>query len=296
MKIKDMEIFLDLLNTQSPTNTANNFSITQPSVSIIIKNLEQNLGGVLFERLGKKLLPTPKALHLGKIWLKLVQDYYKSLENLNDENTLLGEIKIAATQSIAEHFLAPILFDFKSEFVNVKVHSQTQNSKECLNLLKNGDIEFAIIEAELNSALIDFEGLKMQFWQKDELIVASRDKKLSQREFYIDELLNEKWILREVGSGLRDKFLNEIGNTSKKLEIFLELDRMAAIKELVLQKNAISVFSKKSIEKELKNSKLYEVKLKNINLNRNFYTLKRKDYNFNRALEKFEKAFKPCHE
>ncbi|EAJ3622410.1 LysR family transcriptional regulator [Campylobacter coli] len=292
MKIKDMEIFLDLLNTQSPTNTANNFGITQPNVSIIIKNLEQDLGGVLFERLGKKLLPTPKALYLGKIWLKLVQDYYKSLEELNDENTLLGEIKIAATQSIVEHFLAPILFDFKSEFNNVKIHFQTQNSKECLNLLKNGDIEFTIIEAELNPTLIDHEGLKMQFWKKDELIVASSDKKLSQKEFYIDELLDQKWILRETGSGLRDKFLNEIGDVSKKLKIFLELDRMSAIKELVIQKNAISIFSKKSIEKELKNSTLYEVKLKNINLWRNFYTLKRKNYNFNRVLEKFEKMFK----
>ncbi|NHG87474.1 LysR substrate-binding domain-containing protein [Campylobacter coli] len=277
MKIKDMEIFLDLLNTQSPTNTANNFSITQPNVSIIIKNLEQDLGGALFERLGKKLLPTPKALYLGKIWLKLVQDYYKSLEELNDENTLLGEIKIAATQSIAEHFLAPILFDFKSKFSNVKIHFQTQNSKECLNLLKNGDIEFAIVEAELNPTLIDHEGLKMEFWQK---------------EFYIDELLKQKWILRETGSGLRDKFLNEIGDVSKKLKFFLELDRMSAIKELVIQKNAISIFSKKSIEKELKNSILYEVKLKNINLWRNFYILKRKNYNFNRALEKFEKIFK----
>ncbi|EGK7562653.1 LysR family transcriptional regulator [Campylobacter coli] len=292
MKIKDMEIFLDLLNTQSPTNTANNFGITQPNVSIIIKNLEQDLGGVLFERLGKKLLPTPKALYLGKIWLKLVRDYYKSLEELNDENTLLGEIKIAATQSITEHFLAPILFDFKSEFNNVKIHFQTQNSKECLKLLKNGDIEFTIIEAELNPTLIDHEGLKMQFWKKDELIVASSDKKLSQKEFYIDELLDQKWILRETGSGLRDKFLNEIGDVSKKLKIFLELDRMSAIKELVVQKNAISIFSKKSIEKELKNSTLYEVKLKNINLWRNFYTLKRKNYNFNRALEKFEKTFK----
>lgn len=262
MKIKDMEIFLDLLNTQSPTNTGNNFSITQPNVSIIIKNLEQDLGGALFERLGKKLLPTPKALYLGKIWLKLVQDYYKSLEELNDENTLLGEIKIAATQSIAEHFLAPILFDFKSEFSNVKIHFQTQNSKECLNLLKNGDIEFAIVEAELNPTLIDHEGLTMQFWKKDELVVASSNKNLSQKEFYIDELLDQKWILRETGSGLRDKFLNEIGDVSKKLKFFLELDRMSAIKELVIQKNAISIFSKKSIEKELKNSILYEVKLK----------------------------------
>ncbi|EGN9068971.1 LysR family transcriptional regulator, partial [Campylobacter jejuni] len=125
-----------------------------------------------------------------------------------------------------------------------------------------------------------------------ELIVATSDKKLNEKEFYIDELLEQKWILREVGSGLRDKFLNEIGASSKKLNIFLELDRMAAIKELVLQKKAISIFSKKSIEKELKNSTLYEIKLKNIDLKRKFYTLKRKNYNFNRALEKFEKIFK----
>ncbi len=96
------------------------------------------------------------------------------------------------------------------------------------------------------------KNLEINFWQDDELIVATSDKKLNEKEFYIDELLEQKWILREVGSGLRDKFLNEIGASSKKLNIFLELDRMAAIKELVLQKKAISIFSKKSIEKELK--------------------------------------------
>lgn len=139
---------------------------------------------------------------------------------------------------------------------------------------------------------MEYENLEINFWQDDELIVATSDKKLNEKEFYIDELLEQKWILREVGSGLRDKFLNEIGASSKKLNIFLELDRMAAIKELVLQKKAISIFSKKSIEKELKNSTLYEIKLKNIDLKRKFYTLKRKNYNFNRALEKFEKIFK----
>ncbi|TKX31214.1 LysR family transcriptional regulator [Campylobacter aviculae] len=288
MKIKDMEIFLDLLNTKSPTHTANNFGVTQSSISIIIKNIEHSLGGVLFERLGKKLLPTPKALYLGNTWMKLVQEYHKSLKDLHDENILLGDIKIAATQSIVEHFLGPILFEFKSNFPKIKIHFQTENSKECLNLLKNGYIEFALIETELNPLLLEYEDLQMEFWHKDELVVATSDKKLGKKEFYIDELLNKKWILREAGSGLRDKFLGEIGAISKKLDIFLELDRMTALKEIVLQKNAISVFSKKSIERELRNKSLYEIKLKNINLERNFYTLKRKNYNFNRALEKFE--------
>ncbi|EAI5720564.1 LysR family transcriptional regulator, partial [Campylobacter jejuni] len=174
--------------------------ITQPNVSIVIKNLENKFDGILFERLGKKLLPTPKALELGKNWLKIIQAYYQSLEKLNDESMLLGEIKIASTQSISEHFLAPILFDFKAEFKNIEIRSQTQNSKECLNLLKNGNIEFAIIEAELDPALVEYENLEINFWQDDELIVATSDKKLNEKEFYIDELLEQKWILREVGS------------------------------------------------------------------------------------------------
>lgn len=108
------------------------------------------------------------------------------------------------------------------------------------------------------------------------------------KRIYIDELLEQKWILREVGSGLRDKFLNEIGASSKKLNIFLELDRMAAIKELVLQKKQ-SLFFPKKHRKRIKNSTLYEIKLKNIDLKRKILYLKRKNYNFNRALEKIWK-------
>ncbi|MBK1973672.1 LysR family transcriptional regulator, partial [Campylobacter sp. TTU-622] len=149
MKIKDMEIFLDLLNTQSPTLTASNFSTSQPNVSIIIKNLEETLSTILFERLGKKLLPTSKALLIGKIWLKLVEDYYKSLEIINDDTTLLGEINIASTQSISEYFVNEILFKFKDHFPKVNAHHQTQNTQKSLHLLKNGLIEMAIIETNI---------------------------------------------------------------------------------------------------------------------------------------------------
>ncbi len=99
---------------------------------------------------------------------------------------------------------------------------------------------------------MEYENLEINFWQDDELIVATSDKKLNEKEFYIDELLEQKWILREVGSGLRDKFLNEIGASSKKLNIFLELDRMAAIKELVLQKKSNLYFFQKKHRKRIK--------------------------------------------
>lgn len=288
MKIKDMEIFLDLLNTQSPTLTASNFSTSQPNVSIIIKHLEETLSTTLFERLGKKLLPTSKALLIGKIWLKLIEDYYKSLEIVNDDTTLLGEINIASTQSISEYFINEILFKFKDSFPKVNLHHQTQNAQKSLYLLKNGLIEMAIIETNVTQNYIDNESFVKKEWYEDELIIVSADKKLINKEFYIDELLNKKWIFREKGSGLRDAFLKKIGHLSKNFPIFLELDRINAIKELILKEDAISFFSKKAIERELQNNILYPIKIKNIDLKRKFYVVKRKDYHFNRALDKFE--------
>ncbi|MDN2778452.1 LysR family transcriptional regulator, partial [Campylobacter jejuni] len=74
---------------------------------------------------------------LGKNWLKNIQAYYQSLEKLNDESMLLGEIKLASTQSISEHFLAPILFDFKAEFKHIEIRSHTKKSKAGFNLLNN---------------------------------------------------------------------------------------------------------------------------------------------------------------
>ncbi|WP_300970312.1 helix-turn-helix domain-containing protein, partial [Helicobacter rodentium] len=49
MRIRDLEIFLDLLKSKSPTQTAQKFSITQPNVSMIVKRLERLVGLQLFE-------------------------------------------------------------------------------------------------------------------------------------------------------------------------------------------------------------------------------------------------------
>lgn len=48
---------------------------------------------------------------------------------------------------------------------------------------KNGNIEFAIIEAELDPALVEYENLEINFWQDDELIVATSDKNSMKKNF-----------------------------------------------------------------------------------------------------------------
>lgn len=288
MKIRDLEIFIDLLHTKSPTLTAENFKTTQPNVSVIVKNIEKMFGIKLFERLGKKLLPTTQALYLGGMWLEVVQGYYSSLEALGEEGVLLGEINIVATHTIGEYFLPRILFDFAKEYPKVKINFKIYNTKECLSLLKNGDVELAIVEGEIGLEYAKSEGLIREVLCKDTLVVASNDFILASKPRYIDELLDKKWIFREYGSGLRDSFLNALGNLKKEIPIFLELDRTTAIKDLVINKGAIAVFSEVAIKQELQNGILFPLEIINLNLERHFYSLKRKSQLLNSALTRFE--------
>lgn len=288
MKIRDLEIFIDLLHTKSPTLTAENFKTTQPNVSVIVKNIEKMFGIKLFERLGKKLLPTTQALYLGGMWLEVVQGYYSSLEALGEEGVLLGEINIVATHTIGEYFLPRILFDFAKEYPKVKINFKIYNTKECLSLLKNGDVELAIVEGEIGLEYAKSEGLIREVLCKDTLVVASNDFILASKPRYIDELLDKKWIFREYGSGLRDSFLNALGNLKKEIPIFLELDRTTAIKDLVINKGAIAVFSEVAIKQELQNGILFPLEIINLNLERHFYSLKRKSQLLNSVLTRFE--------
>ncbi|WP_104722201.1 LysR substrate-binding domain-containing protein [Helicobacter mesocricetorum] len=290
MRIKDLEIFLDLLKTKSPTLTAENFKTTQPNVSIIIKNIENMIGSSLFERLGKRLLPTSKALFLGGLWLEVVEGYYKSLELIGEEGVFLGEISIVSTHTIGEYFLPRILYEFAKKYPKVKVVSHIHNTAECLNLLKKGEVGLALIEGEITKEYAKSEGLIAEVLAKDELVVASNDFILASRARYIDELLDKKWILREYGSGLRDKFLNALGDIGKEIPIFLELDRTSAIKDLVITKGAISVFSKIAIAREVQEKVLFPVEIINVNLERNLYSLKRSTQPFSGVLLKFEEC------
>lgn len=288
MKIRDLEIFIDLLHTKSPTLTAEHLKTTQPNVSVIVKNIEKMFGIKLFERLGKKLLPTTQALYLGGMWLEVVQGYYSSLEALGEEGVLLGEINIVATHTIGEYFLPRILFDFAKEYPKVKINFKIYNTKECLSLLKNGDVELAIVEGEIGLEYAKSEGLIREVLCEDTLVVASNDFILASKPRYIDELLDKKWIFREYGSGLRDSFLNALGNLKKEIPIFLELDRTTAIKDLVINKGAIAVFSEVAIKQELQNGILFPLEIINLNLERHFYSLKRKSQLLNSVLTRFE--------
>ena len=173
------------------------------------------------------------------------------------ENKLAGNIKIAASKTISNYIMTNIYYDFLSKYKDVKLYILTINSSSIIDKILKNELDIGLIEVDTQNSSLIKEKLA-----DDELIVVSSDEKHPSIAFI--DAIKKRWILREIGSGTREIFMSKIGEISKELDIFMQLQDFEEIKTIVLNnKNTVTVLSKVIVKKELKQKKLFEIKLKN---------------------------------
>lgn len=271
MRLRELELFLDLLATKSLTQSAERLGMSQPNASHLLSRLEEKGGSKLFDRSGKRLLPLSSALFLEPRAKEIVRLWREAQEELLDQSSLCGELRIAATHTIGEYLLPEILFEFRQTHPKVHLQARIHNTAECLEALLGGEVEQAFIEGEVE----DNQGLMKRFLRRDELAVVTSDEGLAARARYIDELFDRPWILREKGSGMRDAFLREVVDVKETFPLFLELDRSEAIKRLIQSHGALGCLSLLSVQREIKEGRLFRVEIIGREFWRHFYEVRR---------------------
>jgi len=278
MTLKELQIFYELSILNSPSKVAKKLKLSQGAVSLALKSLEEDLGVKLFDRIGKKLVLN----EYGRVFKeKTYKNYLKLIDskNLFKENNLVGELNIIASKTIGNFVLPEIVFEFIEKFPNIKINKINENSRFIIDSIIDGKRDLGFIESE-----IDFPDIVKEKIGEDRLIIVSSDKSLN-KEFFIDELFYKKWILRESGSGTREMFLNAIEGIN--IPIFYETNTISEIKNLLKNSECITCISEYVVKNELKRGELKEIKVKNINLKRNFYLI----YHKNKIKTKIFKTF-----
>lgn len=280
MTLKELNFFYKLCENPQVTQVANELNISQSAISLAIKSLENALNEKLFDRIGKKLVLNEK----GKFFKEKTLSHYIALldaQNIFQENKLAGNIKIASSKTISNYIMPNIYFDFLSKYSDVKLDILTLNSSKIIDMILKSQLDIGLIEVDTQNASLIKEKLG-----NDELIVVTSDEE-HEKIAFIDNIY-KKWILRESGSGTREIFINHLGEIAKELDIFLELQDFEEIKSIVLNnKNTVTALSRVVVKKELKEEKLFEIKLKNIELKREFYLIYHKDKSKNLLFETF---------
>ncbi|MFW0693125.1 LysR substrate-binding domain-containing protein [Aliarcobacter butzleri] len=285
MTLKELNFFYKLCENPQVTQVASELNISQSAISLAIKSLETSLNEQLFDRIGKKLILNEK----GKYFKEKTLPSYLALidaSTIFQENKLAGNIKIAASKTISNYIMPNIYYDFLSKYKDVKLDILTINSSNIIEKILKSELDIGLIEVDTQNSSLVKEKLA-----DDELIVVSSDEKHPQIAFI--DAIKKRWILREIGSGTREIFMNKIGEIAKELDIFMQLQDFEEIKTIVLNnKNTVTSLSKVIVQKELDEKKLFQIKLKNLQLKREFYLVYHKEKSKNLLFETFVEFIK----
>lgn len=256
MDFKELSSFVAVCEYGNFSKAAEKLYISQPTISMHIKLLEDELNTKLFKRSTKNLIVTKEGLLLYNFSvkvLKLKNDFFKIWDKGYD-----NVIKIGASSIPSAYLLPELISDFKQINNDVEFDIVQGDSSEILDLLKDSIIEIGLIGMEVNDKKI-----VCKHFFKDKMVVVtpnnSHFKKLKLSADNFKEIFNENYILREEGSGTRlagDRILNDIGIDPTDLKIVARVKSQEALINLVKNEIGISLVSKKSILKEEKEGRV----------------------------------------
>lgn len=280
--IRQLEIFKEVATTGHVTNSSEALGISQSAISMALQELESNLKTKFFERRNKKLILNENGRLLLERANRLLKEF-EELENSFLENNISGKLRIGASQTIGDYIMPQLIYAFMQKYPDAKCELVVANTKDILTQLDGGEIDIGFIEGFVSDSKLD-----SKHWKDDELLViASNKKKFSKDEYKLDELSNQKWILREKGSGTRAIFEDGLGDDFAKLNIFLTLGHNEAIKKIVEQSDSITCISRLAVQKEIDEGKLFEVKMKNFVFKRKLLRLLHKEKYQSKLLKSF---------
>ena len=145
-RLKQLRAFCYAAQSTSISRAAEQMFLSQPSISLLIKALEHDLGGTLFHRNGPQIQLTDQ----GKVLLDLALPLVEGLETLPEayhercNNQVSGKLNIAAGESATLYILPGILKTFQKTYPDIKVKISNIGEREGLAMLRSGTVDFAI--------------------------------------------------------------------------------------------------------------------------------------------------------
>ena len=170
MNNTQLETFLKLVETKSFTATANMLGYAQSTVTTQIKQLEEELGCLLFERLGKKLVVTSEGEKLIVYAQQMLKLQREILLEVSTANIPSGIIKLGVSESFCYNRLPEILMEYKKEYPRMDIQLQFIEHDTFPALLKNGALDLVYT---LNP-IIENPELKMIHKEKEALAFFAR--------------------------------------------------------------------------------------------------------------------------
>ena len=254
-----VETFLTVCQTKNFTRAAQLLHITQPAVSQHIHALEEQYGTKLFRYEGKQLFLTPAGQLLQQTAATMRHDA-QHLEQDIRQLSSRREIHFGATLTVGEYIMPVPLERLLAREPDIQLRMTAANTADLLRLLDQGEIDFAIVEGFFSKQAYD----SLTYRRERYLPVCAPGDPCPQPVRQLEDLLGERLLVREPGSGTRDvleHILEEHNLTVGDFQRLTELGSLGAIKALACAGAGIAFLYYPVVRAELASGALREIPL-----------------------------------
>lgn len=272
--LRQLQVFESVARHLSYSRAANELHLTQPAVSMQIKQLEDNVSLPLFEQLGKRIYLTEAGRELYQYSRSISQqlaDMEVALDELKGMER--GKLNIAVVTT-ANYFAPHLLAKFCQRYKAVTVSLNVSNRETVLKQLADNLIDLAIMGQPPENLDIDSES----FMENPLVVIAPPSHPLChESRIPVKRLEDEIFLVRESGSGTRSAMERFFAAHKIKINKGMETDTTEAIKQAVQAGMGLGIMSQHTAELELETNRLKVLDVQDFPIIRYWHVVNRKN-------------------
>ena len=263
-----METFLAVCQCMNFTRASEQLNITQPAVSQHIRFLEKHYNTKLFRYEGKKLRLTGAGEILRNASLTMMHDEM-SMQSEMQKSEETEEIRFGATRTVGDVLMGKILENYLKNYPEAGIHMIVENTKELLKRLDEGTIDFALVEGFFKKSEYDYQ----KYSDENYIGVCSPDYQFHETPETLENLFQERLLLREEGSGTREVLERWLDSQNLGIRDFrqtMEVGSLQTIRELTKAGCGITFLYEAAVKEDLKAGTLQKIPLKDFHVSHEF--------------------------
>jgi DNA-binding transcriptional LysR family regulator len=268
VSLRQLRVFEAAASYRSFSKAAESLHLTQPGVSMHIKELETNAGIALFDRVGRRLYVT----EAGEELLLRARDILRALraaEEAFDGLKGLRRGRFHLTVVSAAKYVAPrLLARFRDEHPQIDIRLAVNNGDAVIEQLMNNAVDMAIMGRSPESLDITAQA----FAENPHVVIAAPNHPLTdRREIPESTIARETFIVREPGSGTRSAMQEFFASHRLAVEVGMEMASNETIKQAVMAGMGVSFVSRHSVDLELNTGRLVALDVRGLPVIRHWH-------------------------
>lgn len=283
--LRQLKVFERVARRLSFTRAAEELYLTQPAVSMQIKQFEEAIGLPLFERLGKKIYLTRAGEELYRL-SRAIALQLEEAEQLIEElkGTEGGRLEVAVASTV-HYFAIRLLADFCRRYPKVRVSFKVTNRKGLLQQMEDNESDIVLMGQPPEDQDLKAEA----FLDNPLVIIAPAGHPLAGKaSIPLDELKQETFIMREQGSGTRNSVERFFADKGMQITATMEMNTNGAIKQGVEEGLGLGIVSVHTVERELEDGRVAVLDVESFPIVRQWYIVHRAGKRLSSVAREFE--------